>query len=285
MGNFKETEQIDCHYYNTPSPCKFRSFELKSGTKFTETRNEFTRIIFLLTGEITIDCDACYNHTLKQQEIALLPIGCRIAINAEQESSLIVCSFLKMPQVCNRVQLSNLTRLKKSIIYHYNTLPFRGEMPDYLSLLKLYLNSKVDCPRIHEGKLEELGILFRTYYSKEELATFLYPIINENEEFNQFVLTNYRTVSTVEELAEKANISLSSFNRKFRRYFSESAFRWMQKKRAEGILHDIKTTNKSFQEISLDWRFSSQSHLTKFCKLQYGLPPREIRKKSQMKTN
>ncbi|MCD7850307.1 MAG: hypothetical protein LUH63_11550 [Parabacteroides sp.] len=102
MGNFKETEQIGCHYYNIPSPCKFRSFELKPGTKFTETRNEFTRIIFLLTGEITIDCDACYNHTLKQQEIVLLPIGCRIAINAEQESSLIVCSFLKMPQVCNR---------------------------------------------------------------------------------------------------------------------------------------------------------------------------------------
>lgn len=277
MGTFKNPEQISCNYYNAPSPCLFYSVELESGTNQAETKNEFTRILFLLEGELVIDCDAYQNRILKKHEIALLPIGCHTAVTARHDSSLIICCFSRMPQVCTRVQLTNLSRYKKDISYNYQILPFRGELPHYLSLLRLYLRSKVDCPRMHEGKLEELGILFRTYYSSEELVAFLYPIISENEEFNQFVLTNYKLVSSVEELAEKANVSISAFNRKFRRYFNESASRWMRKKRAEGVLQDIKATNKPFQEISLDWKFSSQAHLTKFCKQHYGSPPSEIR--------
>lgn len=277
MGTLKKTEQVGCNYYRVSSPCTFSSFKLESGANQTETKNGFTRILFLLEGELAIDCDAYQNRILKKHEIALLPIGCHTAMTAMHDSSLIVCSFSRMPQVCSRVQLTHLSQYKKEISYDYQILPFRGELPHYLSLLRLYLKSKVDCPRMHEGKLEELGILFRTYYSLTELAAFLYPIISENEEFNQFVLTNYKQVSSVEELAEKANVSISAFNRKFRRYFNESASRWMRKKRAEGVLQDIKATNKPFQEISLDWKFSSQAHLTKFCKQQYGLPPSEIR--------
>lgn len=277
MGIFTQTEHQSCHFYKIPPPCSFQSIYRKAGTVVHEPKNKQTTIVFLLEGEISVDCDAFRNRIVKTGEMALLPVGSETTIRTLQDSCLIGCSFSEIAKVCTRVQLETLAEYKGNIPYDYNILSLRGELPHFFSLLHLYLKGKIGCPRMQEGKLEELSILFRTYYTKDELAAFFYPILSKDQQFNQFVLSNYRFVSTVEELARMANISLSAFNRKFRRYFNQSAYRWILSKRAEGVLQDIKATNKSFLEISLDWKFSSQAHLTKFAKQQYGRSPREIR--------
>lgn len=49
--------------------------------------------------------------------------------------------------------------------------------------------------------------------------------------FKDFVLANYKQVKDVKDFAEKAHLSLSTFNRRFRENFNASAHQWLVSKR------------------------------------------------------
>ena len=137
-----------------------------------------------------------------------------------------------------------------------------------------------DCGQMAELFYQTVHSVNAKDYTKEQLAAFFHPILSRDTDFNNFVLSNYRSVANVEEFARLAHISLSAFNRKFKKYFNEPAYQWMLHRKTEGVLDDIRSTNKSFLTISLDWNFSSQAHLTKFTKQQCGLSPSQIREQA-----
>lgn len=119
--------------------------------------------------------------------------------------------------------------------------------------------------------------MFRGYYTKEDLAHFFYPVLSANWDINSFVLNHYKKVNDVSELANMAHLSLVTFNRHFKKAFGETAARWLEKRRAEDLLREIRLTKKSFTEIALEFRFSSSAYLTTFCKRHFGKTPKELR--------
>lgn len=210
----------------------------------------------------------------------MISAGSHYSVEVKVPSHIIACWFSNDIKLCNRIHMESLSEYKKNIIYQYNTLNFQGGIENYLNLLNEYLKDDIGCKHLQELKLQELFILFRAYYAKEQLARFFYPLLSQDTDFNHFVLSNYRKVTNVEEFAHLAHISLSAFNRKFKKFFHEPAYRWMLHRKKEGVLDDIRNTNKSFLTISLDWNFSSQAHLTKFTKQQCGLSPSQIREQA-----
>lgn len=216
----------------------------------------------------------------KKNEIAFIPAGSSYSTTVKTPSHLIVCWFSNDIKPFNRIYLESLSKYKKDITYSYNTLPFQGEIKTFLKLLNEYLEGGVRHKHLQELKLQELFILFKAYYTKEQLAAFFHPILSQDTDFSHFVLSNYRKVANVEEFARLAHISLSAFNRKFKKHFNKSVYQWMLHRKTADVLDDIQSTNKSFLTISLDWNFSSQAHLTKFIKQQCGLSPSQIREKA-----
>lgn len=127
-------------------------------------------------------------------------------------------------------------------------------------------------------KREELFLYLHMCYSLEQLVYFFYPIMNQDNDFQNFVVANYRDIRDVKELAEKAHMSVSTFSRKFKDTFNDTAQHWLLARRAELILYDIVRTNDSFKEIAERHNFSSSAYLSNFCKQRFGKTPATLRK-------
>lgn len=273
-------EHVSCNNFRLPTQRSFQVFRPQPGEKCSELDNTRSILLFILEGEMIFSNETVHNRLLQKHDIALIPAGCHYSIEIKKVSHILTCWFSNDIKLCNRVHLESLSEYKKKMAYSYNTLKSRKEIQLFLDLLNSYIEAGIGCKHLQELKLQELFILFRAYYTKEQLAAFFHPILSRDTDFNHFVLSNYRSITSVKEFADLAHISLSAFNRKFKKYFNEPAYQWMLQRKTEGVLEDIRSTNKSFLTISLDWNFSSQAHLTKFTKQQCGLSPSQIREQA-----
>ena len=273
-------EHVTCNNFRLPTQRTFQVFYLHPEEKCMELDNSRSILLFILEGEIMFSNDAVHKQILQKDNIALIPVGSHYSIEARKASHILTCRFSDDIRLCNRIHFESLSKYKKGIAYSHNTLKFQEEIRLFLNLLNSYIEDGIGCKHLQELKLQELFILFRAYYTKEQLAAFFHPILSRDTDFNHFILSNYRSVANVEEFARLAHISLSAFNRKFKKHFNEPAYQWMLQRKTEGVLEDIRSTNKSFLAISLDWNFSSQAHLTKFTKQQCGLSPSQIREQA-----
>lgn len=95
----------------------------------------------------------------------------------------------------------------------------------------------------------------------------------DNSKFEREVYANIYTNLSLEEIASKCCLSVSSFKRRFARSFEASPHRWFLEKRmcrARGMLI---TTDMSVAEIGRACGFSNQSHFIKVFKRHYGMTP------------
>lgn len=109
---------------------------------------------------------------------------------------------------------------------------------------------------------------------------FFYPILGKDMEFKDFILMNSRTLFDVKEFAVRANMSLSTFNRRFKETFNDTAKNWLLLRKQEFVEHDITLSNLTFNEIAEKYSFSSTSYLVTFCKKYFGKTPNELRKEA-----
>lgn len=133
----------------------------------------------------------------------------------------------------------------------------------------------------HRLKQEELGILLRGYHSPEELYTLLKSVIGNSDNFKDFVLQNYLHVNEVSRFASLANMSIRNFQRKFKAEFKRPVREWLNERRAERILRDIRNTDKSIAEIAASYGFATSSYFTIFCKQYFSMTPSELRRGSK----
>lgn len=140
------------------------------------------------------------------------------------------------------------------------------------------LERGINCIHYHRLKQEELCILLRGYYSSEDLYSLLGPIVGTSDNFKDLVLRNYRTIHDIKAFASIANMSVRNFQRRFKAEFNLSAREWLNERRAELILRDIRSSDKKIVEIAVNYGFATPSHFTVFCKQHYGMTPSQLRK-------
>lgn len=79
------------------------------------------------------------------------------------------------------------------------------------------------------------------------------------------------------DFASLANMTVRSFQRRFKAEFSCTAQEWLIARRAENILNELRSTNKDLTTIAMQYGFSAMSYFTTFCKRHFGMPPSAIR--------
>lgn len=124
-------------------------------------------------------------------------------------------------------------------------------------------------------------ILLRGYYSLEDLYILLKSVIGSSDNFKDFVLENYQHVNDVSDFALLAHMSVRNFQRKFKEEFKWPVREWLNERRAERILRDIRNTDKSIAEIATSYGFATESYFTVFCKQYFGMTPSELRRRSK----
>lgn len=74
-------------------------------------------------------------------------------------------------------------------------------------------------------------------------------------------------------------MSASTFNRKFKAEFNDSAYQWLLKQKAEQIKMRLMNESTTLSDIIREFGFHSHSHLQKYCKTHFNMNPSELKKR------
>lgn len=283
MALMYKNEHLSCSYYSTSSNWIFKVLNVKAGEKVTRRYIDRTFLVFLVEGNMRMEYGVEVSVDLRPRNIFLLPKHFEASFQTETDSTVLLCSFTNDIELCSRFSLQ---KLSGSIPEHAAAsgiffLPFDNRLSVFADFMTQTLTEGLGCVHYHSLKRDELFIYLRAGYTKEELALFFYPILGQNLDFKDFVLSNYKNVCDVQEFARKANLSLRTFNRRFKEAFHVTAQQWLLDRRSERVLQDIKKSDMTFNEIAEKYNFSSPSYFAAFCKKQYGKTANDLRKEAR----
>ncbi|RFZ78621.1 AraC family transcriptional regulator [Lacrimispora amygdalina] len=119
-------------------------------------------------------------------------------------------------------------------------------------------------------------------YTKEKHQTMpsrRMPTLQESrlKQMLEWIDGNLRSVMTVKEIADTANICTRECQRIFSRYLHYSPMEYIQQRRLFKAAEQLSTTDAPITEIAFDCGFSSHSYFTKQFKALVGATPTEYR--------
>ncbi len=128
-------------------------------------------------------------------------------------------------------------------------------------------------------KVSEFLFLLITLEGEVGLHPILRSIFNKVEhKFSEVIDAHIFANISLDELAHLAGLSLSSFNRKFRKVYKESPKKYILTKRLEKARDLLSQSELRVSEIALDCCFDDPANFSKAFSAQFGLPPSAYRK-------
>lgn len=280
-----KNEHISCTNYAEEFNKVFTLMEIPEGHTVERRFLNTTFLVILLQGDIEIRYEIDKYFTPQLGYMFLLPKNKQITTFARKATTLLLCSFTNDLRLYSRFSIQQLSHfISESTCQNPYCLKLDIRLQSFFSLLVDCLKEGLGCIHYHQIKRDELFLYLRAGYTKEELALFFYPVLGQNLEFKDFVLMNSRKIFDVKNFALQANMSLSTFNRRFKETFNETAKNWLLLRKQEFVKRDVALSNLSFSEIAEKYKFSSTSYLDTFCKKYFGKTPKEIRKEAVGKT-
>lgn len=242
------------------------------------------KLIFLLDGEISFSFGKFTNCRIRKDRIIYLPGGYRFVCKGLESSTFIVVCVQGHTYFCEDYHFKDLEKMSISMPRYPNqaiiepaTLEINEAMARYLESLLQYIGAGAKCKSFYQIKIKELFYIFRWFYPKEALIDFFQSSLRGGSQFTTDIMNNWAKYKSVGDMAEAMNYTVSGFEKRFKRVFGVSPYRWMINQKAERIFHQVRMTDLTFKQISSDFGFTSLSRFNDFCKTNFGKPPGYIR--------
>lgn len=277
MSIFYYEEHAACSQYLTDVRLGFKYIEVDAGTIFSVDEKRDKHLFFILEGSIKVSYNEFRNKVFCGGELIFIPKSADCHGEALTKCSFIVHIYDAPIRLCNKADMNSIVSSKSQVEYEFKSLPICKTLSAYLLLLKTYLIDGINCLHMHEIKQKELFLIFRTHYSKEDLAQLFFPMLGKSLDFRSKVIARYTDAKTVRDLAAFCSYSEGHFNELFIAEFGESPYKWMQKQKAKHIIGRLAQPEVSIKEIADEFSFSSQSHFNRYCKAQFGEPAAKVR--------
>ncbi|MGL5636125.1 MAG: helix-turn-helix transcriptional regulator [Bacteroidales bacterium] len=233
-------------------------------------------LLFILKGHAHICLNNNKQIELNTSQVILLPVNSLVTISALSDIQMIKCSFYNSLDFKIGNYIEGLRAYVSPAEAEMPILSINEPLAMFLSFILCLGDKGLNCSELNRLLTDELFILLKAYYSVNDLALLFSNAISQSFDFKSFILKNYKG-KDVQSLAEACNMSIATFNRRFRENFGESALQWINKRKAETIYNDLRQTRKSLIEIADEHQFSSTSYLTTFCKKYFNNTPEQIR--------
>lgn len=277
MGINYLAEHKSCIYYDKNISLGFKYFEIKKNISLRRITGKANYLVFVLKGSVQIRCNE-FEMTAHGGEMIFIHRNSLVKYKNLEDSEYIVAIFENITQLCVKIALAELVKYKQKTTYEIKPFKIKEPLEMFLTPLTYYLKDGANCKHLHDIKIQEMFWIFRAYYSKEELASFLYMIIGESLDFRYKVLDNYTRVITVHELANICGMSVITFKRQFMEEFGEAPSTWLQKRLVSLIIFRLADHSLPLKQIIDELNFSSLPNFVRFCKKYLGESPGEIRK-------
>lgn len=127
-------------------------------------------------------------------------------------------------------------------------------------------------------KLKEIILLLSQTQDAETIQVILSQLFSPNTyTFKQIIEANLFSQINVEELAEKINLSISSFKREFKKLYNDSPANYIKIKRLEKAAELLSVSDERITDIAFDCGFNDLANFTKSFHLKYNLTPTNYR--------
>lgn len=286
MGIKYVNEHLDCDCYAGGKKQLIRVIDIEEGSS-CEHFSESNSIVFILSGRIEIALHEKTQRLTKKGDFFFIPASISISCHsikkskvliARTEESLHLCQSFHVEDLFNEVKYNRI----QSEAYKLRILRMNEHLWDYAKVMEKLLGDQLKCINLLKNKIEELMILLRAYYDKEDLRDFFYFLLNPNSVFVEFVRKNWRKYKTVYDISSAMNLSPQYFSKRFKEIFNKAPSVWLQEQKAELILIEIQGTTKPFQQIAEEFGFSSQPHFNRFCNKMFNKNPNALRKQKSV---
>lgn len=280
MDVLNRTEIQACFNFESGSGATIAIHDLEQGEekKLVFQKNE---ILFLLEGKVRLIFRDYPEKTAYEGDFIFIPVGCVVRYEVLKGASAIAFRMNGNVKLCEGSRMEEfythdsappenskqeICTLKNNLVLWY-----------FLNGIKATVSGGLSCRYYFELKVKELLVLLKVYYSREALSRFFLPILSPDTIFSEYVRANHHKHKTAKELAEAMNITPKQFSKRFVQVFGEPALDWMNREKARCVYSELYSGYETFGSIADKFRFSSQSHLNKFCKREFGKSPGEIR--------
>ncbi|MBD8346893.1 MULTISPECIES: helix-turn-helix transcriptional regulator [unclassified Dysgonomonas] len=272
-------EHLACYNYQKDDKAPIEGLKINA-THSIENIVEESEIIFVIEGRFSISYGEISDRRVNSGQMFVLRQGYQYKIDAEADTFIMIFRINSQVNFCDRFSIQQLYQKEFKIEDEFNPLIINNRLSDFLSRAYANISDGLLCTHFLDLKRQELFFLLRAYYSKEDLARMFHPLLNNDQVFSNFIYDNHYKVKNIQQLVALSSYSVSAFNKRFKKSFGISPYKWMKDQRAKRIFHEINNYTKNFKVISEEYGFSSLSQFNDFCKVHFGLTPGEIRKKS-----
>ena len=268
-------EHLSCRHYVSDYRCAFSYMDVKKG-KDVNVEKPYNYVIFLLEGEAIVSCNEFVNRHFKKGDIFFIPRAAETQFVAVEDCKLVSCMFDVIKSVCSKSNLHSHWAICKDMKYDFQPVRIKPQFEAFLDQLIYYLNLGAKCEHFHEIKQQEMGLIFRWFYTREQIAQLFYPIIGQSLDFKAFVLDNHMKVKNIQELSGLSMMGRSSFDLKFKKEFGMPPGQWLLKQKAKHVKIHMAMPGINISDILIKFDFNSPTHFTRFCKQHFGAPPSKI---------
>lgn len=266
---------ISCEFYDRSENYPFKTGILQSDESAVLASKDRMMLVFVDGKSTHYLLDDGTEGMEKAPFILFLENDREISLTVDQKSRVSFVRFKKLKELCPSFSVFNLkTHAPTSM--EFTTLEIVEPLKDIVASLVRYYEDGLRCEDMIQVKVQEVLFVIGAYYEPERIAKLLAPLLRREVDFKEFVMQNHLHVDKVKELADLRGMSLRNFNEEFKETFGKPPYTWMLEQKAI-LIEERLAENVSFSEIIEEFRFSSPSHFTVFCRNHFGMTPSKKR--------
>lgn len=260
MRLFYLSEHRSCFNYQLRYESGFSRYELTAHEEGRIDNDGCFCVLFVLKGEVQVGLGREHTISVHANRMVLIPQREENRLTGITPAECLLLFWNKEITVCDKMYFDSISH-EKPIATNDHTLPIRKPLLHALRQVLFYLETGLLCRHMHILKQQEIILILRGFYAKNELAGFFAGASGMGSKFEDLILNNYRKVKTVKEFASLCCVSERSFNRKFQHYFNQSPYQWMQElveKYGLSAKELASMYERSVEEIMDDWDAMAQ---------------------------
>lgn len=208
--------------------------------------------------------------------------------NSKENCEIVIVTFY--PEILKKIydrELPLLFQASKNIVSNKSSEKINNDflIQKYIEGLLFYFeNPSLINEEILILKVKEILLLLSQTQNSESVQLILSQLFSPaTYTFKQIIEANLFSQMTIEELAQKHNLSLSSFKREFSKIYHDTPANYIKAKKMEKATELLQFSNQRITEIAFDCGFNDLANFTKSFTSKYSLSPTNYRQKLKTK--
>ena len=198
MRLFYLSEHRSCFNYQLRYESGFSRYELTAHEEGRIDNDGCFCVLFVLKGEVQVGLGREHTISVHANRMVLIPQRAENRLTGITPAECLLLFWNKEITVCDKMYFDSISH-EKPIATNDHTLPIRKPLLHALRQVLFYLETGLLCRHMHILKQQEIILILRGFYAKNELAGFFAGASGMGSKFEDLILNNYRKVKTVKD--------------------------------------------------------------------------------------